>query len=217
AAANRRARARTVSPAAVAHWPARVAAAPEGAVSVDGGSVCNSYRYAAESTSASVAWWTDGRGRKTVRVNAGRGYAASTAYGRSRGERERESGWAAVFPERAGRLATRRRERLQRLIERLGPEGQDDRLAILARDRHLAAAAGNGLLVADHPTRPKVVQVVVRDTTTGQRHHITVPPKFATPSSKTYQSLGSSAARVHAAVAWTFALKPGRYAPAVEA
>lgn len=217
--ANTGARTRTVSRSDVASWPERVASSPEGVLAADGGSVPNCYKYAAETTDVVVAWWTDGRGRKTVTVSAARVRARSTSGGRGNGTATpRGSAWELTFPSRASQLAERRRERLARLLEEVGPEGDDDRLAIRsAYDRHLAAACDGGLLVSDHATRPRVVQVVVRDSTTGRRHHITVPPKFATPSSKTYQKLGSSAARVKAAVAWTFSLAPSEYAPTCEA
>ena len=216
--ANSRARTRTVSSHQVEGWPARIAAQPEGILAADGGSVPNSYKYAAETTDVVVSWWTDGRGRKTVRITTSRGRANHTRYGSGRGTATpRDSAWEWTFPRRASKLSNRRAERTAQLLDRIGPEGSDDRLLIGTWARHLGAAAPNGLLIADHATRPKVVQVVVRDSTTGQRHHITVPPKFATPASKTYQRLGSSAARVHAAVAWTFSLEPAAYAPSVEA
>lgn len=219
AAANNGCRQRLVSDYQVETWPAIVANQPEGVLSCDGGAVPNAYTQRAETTSAKVAWWTDGRGRKSVRITACRTWARHTSYGKGSGVAVGDqSPWSATFPDRAAKLTKARRDRLARLLDQVGPEGEDDRLAIRSvPDRHLVAASPEGLLIGNHATRPKVVQVVVRDATTGQRHHITVPPKFATPASKTYQKLGSSAARVHAAIAWTFDLAPAAYAPNIEA
>ena len=219
-AANKGALTRKVEFSEIDHWPAKVAGTAEGVLAADGGSVANSYKYAAETTDLVVAWWTSGHGVKSVRVAATRTRANHTSQGAGAGTSSpRGTAWEVTFPDRRDRLGKARRDRIARLLDRVGPEGSDDRLAILPWSRHLSAVRvdGSALLIADHPTRPKVVQVVVRDATTGQRHHITVPPKFATPASKTFQRLGSEVARIHAAVAWTFALTPAKYAPLVEA
>jgi hypothetical protein len=127
--------------------------------------------------------------------------------------------WQKVFPARARLLdeqrQARRRSRIQRLLAAFGPPGVDDRLSL--RDPHLSACSPGGILLADDPRKPTVVQVIVRDPSTGLRHAITVPPRYAKPESKTYQQLGSDEARVRAAVAWTFRLTPDTYSPNIEA
>ena len=76
---------------------------------------------------------------------------------------------------------------------------------------------GLGVILSDDLARPRLVQVVVRDPSTGFRHHLTVPPRFGNPHTKTFQNLRTSAARIQAALAWTFGIKPEEYAPALEA
>jgi hypothetical protein len=127
--------------------------------------------------------------------------------------------WRHVFPRRDAELRERRalqhKRRVERLLSTFGHRGIDDRLSL--RSPHVAAhAPGVGLLLADNPSHPVVVQVVVRDSSTGLRHAITVPPRFARPSTRTYQRLGSDEARVRAAIAWTFRLAPEAYAPSIE-
>ena len=60
------------------------------------------------------------------------------------------------------------------------------------------------------------VQVVVRDPSTGHRHALTVPPRFAHPRSKRYGHLGERE-RIHAAIAWTFNLRAADYRPDIAA
>lgn len=103
-------------------------------------------------------------------------------------------------------------------LEAIGPEGGDDRLTIL--HPVVAARSAEGVLVRDTIGQPRprsraVVQVLVRDATTGQRHAITVPPRFGRllPDASPEQQ----AAMVHAAIAWTFRLRPEAYRPAVSA
>lgn len=98
------------------------------------------------------------------------------------------------------------------LTARFGEAGSDDRLQV--RSPYAVADAGDrGLIVTDNPFRPRVVQVVVTDATTGLRHHLTVPPRFG----KRLAAGESAADRVLAAIAWTFGLAAAQYAPAVEA
>jgi len=52
--------------------------------------------------------------------------------------------------------------------------------------------------------RPSVVQVVVTDSSTGERHHIQVPPRFGDPNSKTYQKYKARGELARAALAWSF-------------
>jgi hypothetical protein len=126
--------------------------------------------------------------------------------------------WALVFPGRYLRLRAHRVERLRRFLERLGPPGEDDRMNLnlwTARARGYVPALG--LILSDDLARTRVVQVVVRDPSTGLRHHISVPPRFGNPQAKTFQRLGNARARIHAAVAWTFGMKPEEYEPTLEA
>jgi hypothetical protein len=62
--------------------------------------------------------------------------------------------------------------------------------------------------------------LVVRDATTGERHVLSVPPKFGSRKSVTRRKLlaeGGPAAVIHAATAWTFGIKPADYHPTTEA
>jgi hypothetical protein len=111
------------------------------------------------------------------------------------------------------------RQRCEAELAALGPQPTDDSRRLL-QPLLVAVGADGSLLIADHLERPSLVQVAVRDATTGVRHHITVPPKFAHPARKTYQRIvgrGGKAALVHEAIAWTFELAGAEYAPAVQA
>jgi len=76
--------------------------------------------------------------------------------------------------------------------------------------------------------------LVVRDTTTGEAHILRVPPRFGNSQTKAFSDYAECRPiskklrpenrlqarmdnRIHAAVAWTFGLKPHEYTPAVEA
>lgn len=214
AAANKRARARVVTRNAVDSEA--VFRYPYGVIVVDGGGIANSYNYAASTTVLTLAWCRRGR-KKIVRVEAGRYPAKQSAYGRSTRDRRavyrrptREQArevWSVVFPERASRLRELRAHHLKLRLARLGEPMKNDRLAIPLWSAHVSAyVPGQGLLLSDNPLRPKIVQIVVRDPNTGYRRHITVPPRFANPATKTFQRLqaeGGGARRFRAALAWT--------------
>ncbi len=59
------------------------------------------------------------------------------------------------------------------------------------------------------------VYLVVRDSTSGERHVIRVPPRFGMTRSKTWQRYipHDPDGLIHAAIAWTFGLKPEEYHP----
>lgn len=97
----------------------------------------------------------------------------------------------------------------------LANQPADDRRRI--ERPYLVAKSRDGLVIADRREDPREVQVVVRDATTGQRHCIPVPPVFGRVGSGHWRRLRTDAARVRAAVAWTFALPAEEYRPAVEA
>lgn len=75
--------------------------------------------------------------------------------------------------------------------------------------------------------------LVVRDSTSGERHMIRVPPRFGRtsatkrgmgwrvqdfiPGSSRAPGMTDSEMRIHAAVAWTFGMLPGEYRPQLEA
>ena len=80
-----------------------------------------------------------------------------------------------------------------------------------------AHVPGLGIILSDRSTRTQLAQVVVRDPSTGFRHHISVPPRFGNPRTKTFRELRTAEARIHAAVAWTFDMRPEEYEPALEA
>jgi hypothetical protein len=91
----------------------------------------------------------------------------------------------------------------------------DDRRRI--QRPYLLAKSEEGLIVGDRREDPREVQVIVRDATTGFRHAIPVPPVYGRVGSGHWRRLGDDAARVHAAIAWTFDLQPEQYHPSVEA
>lgn len=97
------------------------------------------------------------------------------------------------------------------VLDRIGPSGEDDSVQIALPLR--VCKSRDGLIIADHPTAPRIVQVVVRDSTTGHRHHLTVPERFGLPLAADESATG----RVRAAIAWTFRLKPEQYRPTVTA
>lgn len=199
-------------PEADGHWCRDWSEHPEGCRERDGGGVANCYGYRAGSTRLGLAWWTDGLGRRHTRLEVDRlgisGRHVSCIWSANR----RWTAWERVYRDRAETLRRRLYERTQRRLSRLGSRGEDDRVSIVSPI--LLAEGPEGVLIADRAVRPHVVQVVVRDATTGQRHHLAVPPKFG-PGSRTWERLGSAAARVHAAIAWTFRRAPEAYAPAV--
>jgi hypothetical protein len=240
---------------------AEILSSPEGVEEEDGGAVANSYKYGCETSYVIAAWWTDGAGRRHVRIDGRRTDCRHASHGNGNGTSRagRAGAWTAVFPERATKLAQAHRARCRAAIARLGIDpgevwhaefqrleremwtarqsggvASPEYIAVesaLAAHRAaqptdtartisgavLLAASPEGLLIGDRRERPTTVQLVVTDSTTGHRHQITVPPKFGRPESKTWQRLGNDAARVHAALAWTFALEPAQYAPQVTA
>jgi hypothetical protein len=106
-------------------------------------------------------------------------------------------------------------------LDRIGPRGDDDRVSVFAPHEVYRDMARNAVMITSRPGRygvewwldSTIIQVVVRDSTTGLRHHLTVPPRFARPlePGETPQD------RIQAAIAWTFDLEPREYAPTVEA
>lgn len=171
----------------------------------DGGSVASAYKYTAYSSVLELAYWVSPRGDRHVRIKAARIQVCNNKvpkliWGES---------WAAVYPNRAYKLADLRQKRAKRIIENRGISGDDDRFLMM--QYHISALSKEGVLICDDMSRPRAAQVIVTCPSTGHRHHIGVAPKFVNPKSKTYQNLGSEAARVHAAIAWTFDLKPEEY------
>jgi hypothetical protein len=64
------------------------------------------------------------------------------------------------------------------------------------------------------------VYLILRDTTSGERHVLRVPPMFGKRTAKTRAKLlseGGPATVIHAAIAWTFGKKPAEYHPDREA
>jgi hypothetical protein len=100
-------------------------------------------------------------------------------------------------------------------LDSFGPRSGDDRINIWSP--HIVCMARDGAVIRavsdrEQPRRDTVVQVVVQCPSTGLQHRITVPPWFGLP----LQEGESAAARVHAAVAWTFRLTPAEYQPGKE-
>ena len=217
--ANGRAKARTVS-----DWPLDfvlqvIARHPYGgSIERTGGGVPNAYRYRAETSVLGVAWWRHPDGKLHVRVLGHRAAAPKSSYGRYEPSVFGTADpWAAVYPDRAGRLPACRVERCRRALERLGPAGEDDRFTIV--DPTLVAASPDGLLIAAYQgRRPWASQVVVTDPASGLRHSMGVPVRFADRESRTYQRLmadGGETLLVRAALAWGFQLQPHEYAPVI--
>ena len=173
-------------------------------------------------SSVGAAWCTFG-GVKYIRIWGLRGHVHGQAHSflllpEASDRVGRRNCWAAVFPLRSWRCRQRRHEHLIRILERIGPPGADDRVNLSAwRTRIRAHVPGAGVLLSDDRARTQMAQVVVRDPSTGFRHHLSVPPRFGNPETKTFQKFTTARARIHAALAWTFGLKPDAYAPALEA
>ena len=215
---NERARVRRVDP--LPHRP--VLEHPFGLMEDNGNRDENGHVFAPRTSWVGAAWCTFG-GVKYVRVWGLRGHVHSQAHSylslpEASDHESRRCCWGMVFPNRFRRYAERRLVRLARILERIGPPGEDDRVNLNLRWAVVRAhVPGLGVILADDGARIQQVQVVVRDPSTGFRHHISVPPRFGNPRSKTYQELGNARARIHAALAWTFGMKPEEYAPALEA
>jgi hypothetical protein len=215
---NERARVRKVDP--LPFKP--VMREPFGLMEDNGNREANGHTFAPRTSWVGVAWCTFG-GVKYVRVWGLRGYVHSQAHSFSfipeATDRDgRRCCWAKVFPARFLRYRERRRDWVQRVIERIGPPGEDDRVNLNLRWALLSAhVPGLGVILSDLSSRTQLIQVVVRDPSTGFRHHISVPPRFGNPRTKTFRELRTPEARIHAAVAWTFGMKPDEYEPALEA
>jgi len=212
AAANYRCRTRLVA----AHWidADAVFERPHGLQRDDGGCVGTAYKYPAESSRIAVGWWTDPDGRLLVRVVSDR-VSCNGSVGPICGDVN--SGWAFLHPEQAGQRVNLHIEFARRIVESFGPveDPADDFRMRFAR--LLAARSPDGLILVDRFQQPRVVELVVRCPSTGQRHHIGVPTRFADPQTATFHRLQTDANRVHAAAAWTFGLRPSEYQPLVEA
>lgn len=109
----------------------------------------------------------------------------------------------------------------RKCILKLGPPGQDDRVNIAAP--HIVAQGPLGILICDAWDVERRFytfgQVVVKDPSTGLRHHLTVPAKFVNPNTMTHiraMAKGGEAWLVRAAIAWTYDMKPEEYNPDVE-
>lgn len=104
----------------------------------------------------------------------------------------------------------------KKAIAAMGKEGNDDRIRILYP--LLVARAENGLIIRsqeeDRNGLPQIVQVVVKDSTTGLVHFLTIPPEFGKEKITDKEEARKA---VHAAIAWTFGMNPEEYAPAIEA
>ena len=217
--ANERAKVRLAG--ALAAGP--ILAHPYGVMEANGGLLMGMGRPNWRATSVVGAAWTTARGAKHVRIWGMRRLACGFPDPflflpeASDGDGLHHC-WALTFPERFTRFRDARALRLRRILDRIGPPGEDDRVNLALRVTRIRAhVPGVGVILSDNLARPQVVQVVVRDPSTGLRHHISVPPRFGDPNSKTFQRLGSSAARLRAALAWTFDMGPEEYAPALEA
>ena len=101
---------------------------------------------------------------------------------------------------------------IHEVVARYGESGDDDRSQVSSG--RVVCAGMTGAVVRTEERRPRLweVQVVVTDPAKGTRCHLGVPPQFGIPLRE-----GETAEeRVHAAVAWTFGLRPAQYRPGVE-
>ena len=203
--------------------PDPVLRSPNGFMEDSGNRTSRSTGFHAGDTSFVAAAWVTVGGVKFVRSWATRGpysgYAHSFLFLPKASDRDGlYHCWTLTFPARFHWKWTLETDRLLRILEQLGPPGEDDRVNLAPRrSRVRAHVPGLGVIVSDRRPRPQLVQVVVRDPSTGFRHHLSVPPRFGNPRSKIYQKLGTSEARIRAALAWTFGMKPEEYEPALEA
>ena len=55
--------------------------------------------------------------------------------------------------------------------------------------------------------------LVLRDSTTGERHILRIPPRFGSTRSATWRRARSAEDLIQAATAWTFGLRPSQYQP----
>jgi len=195
---------------------------PHGLLEDNGLPLAGGSGFAPKTSAVGAAWFTRG-GVKCVRVWGYRwhttGLEHSYLFLPDPSDKEGiRCCWASVFPRRFFRLRVRRQERIRRILEHVGPPGEDDRVNLsLARARIRAHVPGLGVILSDDRARTQLAQVVVRDPSTGHRHHLSVPPRFGNPRTKTFRGLRTAEARIHAAVAWTFGMRPEEYEPALEA
>jgi hypothetical protein len=116
--------------------------------------------------------------------------------------------------------------RLQRLakkaIAKMGKMAENQKLWTYTP--LLVAQAEKGLIIRSENrinarrVREEIVEVVVRDTTTGHVHFLRVPPEFGDVDIEQCPVTGDMSERaVRAAIAWTFNMKPEDYAPEIEA
>jgi len=117
-------------------------------------------------------------------------------------------------------------------LDSIGPVGEDDRAELVepylvgrSRDPEGAPA----MIVASRPAQlvhawvagrrcrdigEPVVQVVVLDRSTGQRHAITVPARYGQPIDRRRETIAS---RIREALAWTWGLDADSYRPSISA
>jgi hypothetical protein len=104
-------------------------------------------------------------------------------------------------------------------INQYGPQGEDDRQVLVPEFVKIESEDEFGMVISDRggnfplaPARkPRVVQVIVTDSSTGERHHIQVPPRFGDPDSKTYQKYKARGELAKAALAWSFDIPVEEY------
>jgi hypothetical protein len=99
-----------------------------------------------------------------------------------------------------------------RLLDWLGPRGEDDAISIW--NPVLVCASDDGAIITNRTVdgttaRVSQAQVCVRCPSTGQQHRIGVPAQFAMP----LRSGETASQRIRAAVAWTFSMNPDEYRP----
>jgi hypothetical protein len=121
----------------------------EGLYSIDGGAVLNSYKYSAETTAVSIAWWTSFEGKKIVRVCVARTWAKKGACGNAPTINLCQSGWAGVYPDRARQLAQLQQERKAKLVTKYSDSGYYGvkEIAAHAPNLGLIVKACNGVMV----------------------------------------------------------------------
>jgi hypothetical protein len=158
---------------------------PKGIWYDDGGGVPNSYSYTAETSVVGCAWWTSPKGILTANVVGDRTRAKSAPHGfvGLTNPFPSDDPWEATFPGRALKKNRLIRDRTDNLIKARGEQGSD-RMNIWRPI--YSALAPEGFLVKDHLTRPKVGCIIVTDSVTGLRTHITVPPRFVNSKTKAY-------------------------------
>ena len=174
--------------------------------------------YSRDLKSCHLTWGSyiiNGHKRKILRVRLRSSYCYREGAG--------SNFWSTVFPDRSERLKKLmllRNTVFRRLSIVYGRAEDEVDLERLWRDvtPRIAVMAKSGAIIADRriDNYPKYAELVVRDTSTRLRHHISIPVRFVNPCSLAFAT-STEEERIKSAVAWTFGKLPDQYFPSLEA